>query len=246
MNIFKETNYRLFKSINGNRDVSAKKVKKIIESYKSGINLFPFCPVLVNNQFLIIDGQHRIVACKELGLPVFYIIVPELTLQQIARINSSTDKWKNSDFLNCYIKIGNENYKILNLFKEKFKISISLASTLLMNGSVSDGGGKAMEDFREGKFIVQHQEKAEKLLRKCYDYEELSPEYCHDRSFIIAIEKLLTSELYNHTEVVDKLKRNGSKIEKKSNYKQYIYHLEELFNIKNSTRKILYNTSKSK
>lgn len=243
MQIFQESNYRLFKSIKGNREVSAKKINKIIDSYKSGINLFPYCPILVNNEYYVIDGQHRLSACKELNIPVNFVIVPELTLQQIAKINSSTDKWKNNDFLNCYIKIGNENYNTLQAFKTKYDISISLAASLLMSGVVSGGGsGNLMEDFRNGDFVVNYFNKADTLLQKALDYKECNPLNFNDRYFIQAIEKLLDSKLYDHNEVLEKLKRNGSKIEKKAHYKQYIYHIEELFNVKNSTRKIIYAT----
>jgi hypothetical protein len=243
MKIFQETDYKKFRTIKGNRDISKKKVARLVASYKSGIDLFPFCPILVNEDFYIIDGQHRFCACKELNKSVFYTVVPNFSLQQIARINSDTDKWKNKDFMQCYTRLGNNNYKLLELFKDKYELTLSVAISLLHNGRCR-GGGDFMSLFRDGLFVAHYQDHADKIIAKCYDYETVNPDNWNDRSFIQAIEVLLTSELYNHSEVIEKLKVNKSKIERKSNWKEYIFHIEELFNRKNSIRKFIYKAPK--
>jgi len=79
--------YSLFKKVKGNRKITERKVTSIIKSYEKGINLFPYCPVLVNKEMYIIDGQHRFEACKRLKLLIYYVIVPNFSLRQIAEIN---------------------------------------------------------------------------------------------------------------------------------------------------------------
>lgn len=64
--------YKKFRFIRGNRIIVKSKVKKLIDSYNAGLNLFPFCPILINKDFYIIDGQHRLTACKELGTPIHF------------------------------------------------------------------------------------------------------------------------------------------------------------------------------
>lgn len=238
--IYTEDNfYRKFRIIRGNRDISKVKIKKIKKSYENGTNLFPYCPILVNEEFQIIDGQHRYMVCKELRLPIYYIVIPSMELKNIAEINSNTDKWKVSDFLKCYIEQGNTNYQELLLFKDKYSLVIGVAASLLMDGTSREGTSGVIEKFRNGEFKVAHRKKAEELMKLVSDYEDVC-DLLNDRSFIRAIEMLSKSEAYNHAEVVEKLKKSKAKIEKQKNYKQYIIHIENLFNSGKSKRYIIY------
>ena len=90
--------YKMFKTLKGNRPLVMAKVDKIIASNNAGINLFPYCPVLVNEDHYVIDGQHRLAACRKMKSIVYYLVVPDFTLLQIATINSTMSKWKNSDY----------------------------------------------------------------------------------------------------------------------------------------------------
>jgi hypothetical protein len=239
-NVLSTEKYDTFKFIKGNRPIVRTKITNLIASYEKGLNLFPYCPVLVNESLYVIDGQHRYEVCKRLGLPVYYCIVPDFTLHQIAEINSAVTKWSMKDYLNCYIETGATDYKTLSLFKDKYGISVNVAIGLLANGSVRDGGGHSVDKFKEGLFKVVHQERAEKIMKHVTDYSEIFPGI-HDRNFIVAVQMLLASKHYNHKEVVDKLHSLKSKIEKQESYKDYILHLEALFNHKNYKRKIIYS-----
>lgn len=233
--------YKKFRFIKGNRPVVKNKIKKLVDSYKSGLNLFPFCPILVNKDHYVIDGQHRLTACKELSIPIHFTIVPNFDLKQIARINEASNKWSMKDFFNCYIETGKQDYKALFFFKDKHSLNTSLAAQLLMNGTPEDGGGKIGDIFRNGEFKVVKLKEAEALMSKVNEYEDV----CEDsirtsRTFIRAVYLLLKSESYNHSEIIAKLKKNNSEIQKRGGYKDYIYHIEELFNKNNSRRYIIY------
>src|SRR5690606_3986243 len=102
-----------------------------VTDVKNGLNLFPYCPIVVNPELMIMDGQHRFIACKELELPVFYVIADNIKLRDIARMNSNTDKWKPNDFLMCYIQLGSKDYEILREFSETRKVPLTTAIFLL-------------------------------------------------------------------------------------------------------------------
>ena len=59
--------YDKFKKIKGNRKINFKNLGKIINSMSKKQLVIP---ILVNEKFEVIDGQHRLQACIELGLPV--------------------------------------------------------------------------------------------------------------------------------------------------------------------------------
>lgn len=244
MKIEIEKNYKLFKTMKGNRPLVNNKVARLVESVQNGLNLFPYCPILVNQEMFIVDGQHRLAACKKLNLPVYYVVVPKITLLQIAQLNAAATRWKASDFFNCFIETGNKDYEVLQLFQTKYGLSVSVATALLMNGSLNGGGGLS-QTFKEGRFKVVHQGKAEKIMKAVNDYSPVTDDdVLKDARFIRAIELLLTSELYDHKEIIAKLVTRKSLVQRKLNYKEYIFHIEELFNRGNSVRRIIYDNKK--
>ena len=66
------TNYDLFSFMPGNRDIAKKNM--LVKSIEK-IDLTEYKPIIVNENYVIIDGQHRFMACKELEKPIYYIIL---------------------------------------------------------------------------------------------------------------------------------------------------------------------------
>ena len=91
-------NYRLFKTIEGNRNLDH--VNKIIKSIQK-VGLF-VQPILVNQRMEIIDGQHRFSACRELGLPVYYIIQDDIGLKEVKALNMASKNWSTKNYIHSY------------------------------------------------------------------------------------------------------------------------------------------------
>lgn len=232
--------YGKFRFLHGNRDLDESKIKKLEKDVKAGMDLFKFCPILVNESMYIIDGQHRFYVCQRLKINVYYIVVPDFSLAQIARLNNNQNRWKMNDFLNCFIDSGKnkEEYKILQQFKKKHKVSISMAAGMLANGTLMSKFN-TLENFRNGMFVAKHLSKAEKLMERAQQFEPYIECY-YERNFLLALEKLHDNGKFNQAEMLGKLKKHDLKIEKQPNTKSYLAHMEELFNYKNSIRKTIY------
>ena len=71
-NIYKTNDYSQFKFLLGNRTINKANLMRI---KKSMINKHLICPIIVNKNREIIDGQHRFVAQKELELDVYFIMI---------------------------------------------------------------------------------------------------------------------------------------------------------------------------
>lgn len=232
--------YSLFRFLKGNRDLNERKIKRIIKSVESGLNFFKYNPIMVNEQHFIIDGQHRFYACRKLKLPVYFVVVPEITLQHIAEINNNQSRWKIRDYMNCYIdaNVNREDYQALSDFVTKHKINISVAVSLLHAGRITNGGGYT-DAFKDGKFRINYEEAAEKIVSIAKEFEAFGADY-RSRPFLQAIEKLVTNDRYPHEKVVAKLAKHGLEIEKQSSAKDYMKHIEELFNYHNAKRVVIY------
>lgn len=106
------TNYEMFKKIESNRKIAFgknyKQLKELINKWGGNIE-----PILVNNDYEVIDGQHRLAACSELGLPVTYKVqkVSESESQELMTdLNISKNNWKPEDYVNKYARLGYPSY----------------------------------------------------------------------------------------------------------------------------------------
>ncbi len=131
--------YGMFKRMEGNREVTAKRATKIRKSIEK-VGLIP-SPIIVNEHMEVIDGQGRLEAIRQLNLPVFYIIVPGLTLDDCVAMNVNTTPWTLMDYISSYAETGNENYcRLLNLINssELPMSTVVCAATGVMAASNAD------------------------------------------------------------------------------------------------------------
>jgi hypothetical protein len=91
--IYKTKNYDKFTvDPQYNRDVNMKHVDKIVKSYKEFGDYGQDFPIVVDETFRIIDGQHRFHARKKLGFTIFYVQSLELDSIKLGGINDAIAK----------------------------------------------------------------------------------------------------------------------------------------------------------
>jgi len=123
--IRKTTDYNIFSTVYGNRDIDSNNVKKIINSIKI-CDLSEQNPIVVDTNYCIIDGQHRFTALQELNKPIFYVITGESnrTLEVVQLLNTASKKWLIPDYFHSYCHLGNENFIRLRDFLEKKNLTL--------------------------------------------------------------------------------------------------------------------------
>lgn len=72
--VYLTTNYDQFRVLDGNRAVTATRVNKIKKSIQT-VGYIPN-PIIINENYEVIDGQGRLQACRELQEPIAFIKVP--------------------------------------------------------------------------------------------------------------------------------------------------------------------------
>ena len=241
MQIQSTTNYKLFKTITGNRIVNKKKIERLTEDIQKGLNLLPFCPIVVYKEgeyLLIVDGQHRFETSKTIKSPVYYVECEKLSLLQIARLNSRSDKWSNKDFLSCYIKLGIEDYEALGDFMREFEMIYSASIDLLMYGTV-DRKENSMQQFRDGEFKVNFLGKAEKitsLTRDVFDRYK----FRNDRRLIHAMLKIKEKGICDFEVLKQKISATPMLMDQQNSAKEYIYNIERVYNHNNQKRIVIF------
>lgn len=130
--VYTTRDYDKFKKLLGNREISAKRINKIMASIgKVG---YITNPIIVNEKMEIIDGQGRFEALKQLNLPIDYIVVNGAGIEACLNMNIYQEKWRILDYINSYAERGNENYRKLKVLLDTYPLfSISTCTTALFN-----------------------------------------------------------------------------------------------------------------
>lgn len=242
--VFFSNDYGLFKMIAGNRELNERKINKIMDDIKAGIDVLKYYPIQVrehDGRLSILDGQHRFWIAKKLGRAVYYILLgEERSLYDIAAINSNTEKWKVRDFLNCYVNLENPHYKELDEFMKKYGLSATLCVKLLADGvpGYGAGGNDATETFQRGAFKVFARAQAHSLAEACANFNDFR--YAKNANFFLAIHKIIAAGKVDIMEIVKKYNDHKDELIKQPSWKEYITNLENIYNKRRQSRTIIY------
>lgn len=155
--------YGQFKIMQGNRPLNQNHIKRLKRSMEADPQLLPTNPIQVNEHMYIIDGQHRYHAARELGAPLFFVVVRGGTLDETRILNVTQRRWTLMDFAISYANSGRPDYvKFVRYAKEFPSISPSILRMYLAGGQLHN----LNEDFSRGEFVIANEEKALDYLRK--------------------------------------------------------------------------------
>jgi len=150
MEIHSTKDYSMFKIADYNREINGGHVRTL-EKAITLKNLLSNNPIKVSKDFVVLDGQHRLMAAKALELPIFYEIHEELDDESVIFLNISR-KWGHQDFLNYYCKKGYPEYIKLRDFCKKQEIHLKIALNV-MGGS----GHSGFYQFRIGNYVFEEE-----------------------------------------------------------------------------------------
>lgn len=145
--VYETTNYDVFKLKKDNRLI--KENLKLKEEIKSiGI----LVPILVNENFEVIDGQHRLEIAKKVKKKVPFIVIKGAGKKEIISINTTSKQWSLEDYIFSYAEEGLEEYQKMKRLLETYPITIGTLCGLAFNTSDT---GRALHKVKSGqlKFI---------------------------------------------------------------------------------------------
>lgn len=100
--------YGKFKKLKGNRTVDSMRIAKIRESVKK-IG-FVNGPIIVNENFEVIDGQGRLEVCRTDNVPVPYIVIDGIGVEECISMNINQSNWKTTDYIKAYADLERPDY----------------------------------------------------------------------------------------------------------------------------------------
>lgn len=148
--IYETHDYSIFKKLVGNRPINSH-VNAIAKSMKT--DGWVGAPIEVNEKMEVVDGQHRLEAAKRVGIPVRYEMQKGLNLRKCQVMNNTSKGWRNSDYINSQIELGNKNYERLKEMMDKYpSIPDTIMLTICWDGNYI-ASGVSNDSFRQGDFV---------------------------------------------------------------------------------------------
>lgn len=142
------TDYDQFKIVASNRTIKKSNVANLMKSFKITKGMSKSHPIIVDRNLNVVDGQHRLEACKKMGIPVHYLITDD-AIETIPVFNAYQEKWGLEDYARYFAQNGNKNYE--RILQVKDRVGIGINAILESLGIPT--GKNVNSSFKEGRFV---------------------------------------------------------------------------------------------
>lgn len=226
--IIKSNNYDQFKRIIGNREVVMNHINDMVQIINQ-VNLLSVFPFVVTQDGYLVDGQHRLAACKANKWDFYYLVIPFLLDEVVvALINSHQLKWRPEDYLNFYAERGSEQYIFVKELIVKSKVSLANIIALIKPTRFS-----ASKELKNGTLRVFSTQEEKQLAIDLLDaYLQVKPVFNHevwmDRDFVQAFRTMI--QQVSVPEIIEYVQKANIEITPQINSKDYLRVFESVFN----------------
>ena len=223
------SNYSNFKFLEANRDIKERHVNNLVTSIKKEGQIYP---ILVNNRFEVIEGQHRVEACKILQIPIMFLKNDKATIKHVRIVNNCQEGWKFYDFLKSFSHHSHPNHEIyqkIGLFVKEFSFQPRICLILLVGGV--DNGTK-INEFKFGTFTIEDEEKSRRLAKQLLKIKTFAPDLVANKKFCLAWFRVQKIEKFKVESAYDQIKKYRSKLEGCLNQEDWIEGLLEAYSYK--------------
>lgn len=236
--VYVTTDLDMFHRIDGNRVPNLIHVNRLIDSLrKYGMKCNP---ILVNEKMQVIDGQHRLLAAKEVKSKVYFIIIPGSNLSDVHTLNLNQKNWNRKDFMEGYANMGLEPYiKLQNFVKNNddytFNDCVALCSNMTTTCSTNARNSRIKHNYKhtieEGTWIGKDFNLAQEWANKI---RMIKPYYIgYNRScFVGTMITLFSNTNFDFNEFMHKVRIQPTALIDCANRDQYKTLIEDIYNFK--------------
>jgi hypothetical protein len=231
--IFSTKDYNEFAFFPSNRPADHwPKVAKSIDNK----DFTPYNPIIctkLKGRLYIIDGQNRFLACKSLGLPIFYVVAPDCNESDIASLNIAQKNWSTNDYLNFYVSQGRPSYLKVQALLDEYPFM--KASYIMRIHQRHGKSSSTIQIFKNGDYKLDH--KAESKVRKTavlyksfIDVLGGVENIPSNTAFISALSSLVGHPNFSPSQMVEKIKKYPYMFEGRGRMVGYVELLEYIYN----------------
>lgn len=153
--VYRTNNYKLFKYLDGNRNVEMTRVKKVVDSITN--NGYILNPIVVNEKMEIIDGQARRVALEQLNMPIDYVVAYGAGVKECIALNKYSTSWGVANYINSHADLGEISYIYFRELMKEYSGKFNINTIYLAIKNKCRAGGKA-DELMNGTFSCSQEE----------------------------------------------------------------------------------------
>jgi len=243
--VMKSSDYEKFSILEQNRVVNDKHVNELVVSIQNSGQL---TPIIINEKFEIIDGQHRFDACKILKIPVMYLISYKTSINEVILMNNTQKSWKLHDYLRCFSDKKWDNHEIyqkVDKFMREHDLKLTTCIVLLSEGTGNGGSlgnaialqGQGLISFRKGTYKIGNLTRAQAIAKILSEIKAFAPDLVGSDRFCRSYCKLSLEPKWDHNSAVYQIKKYRRKYDGASSKEEALQGLLAVYN---------YNQLKSK
>lgn len=155
--VYKTNDLSIFNQIEGNRPPNPQHIRRLSQSIKE--NGLLCNPILVNERFEVIDGQHRLLAAKDAKSEIYYVILKGYDLKEVHALNLNQKNWISKDFMHGYAEMGIISYiKLKEFFKKNKDYTLNDCIALCSNQTSSNTYCSNQKYRNDRKTVGKHKE----------------------------------------------------------------------------------------
>ena len=244
------TDYGQFKHLPCNRMVNQSNINAITNEIRQRGQQQP---IIVNEQYEIIDGQHRLEACKNLKIAVQYIKRKGATIEDVISTNIVGKKWCIEDYIHRFATEGKQDYIDLLEFVQVAKSQGFSTSTAVViargvnlndvyymydDGKIRGGGGgipktaknlyNAGNGIKLGLFKMPNKDDAHKRLNQIVAFSEW--EFYKKVSFVNAINQCMRIKDMDFNRLLQSARKYQRRFTNEATTENFIQMFEEIYN----------------
>lgn len=241
--VYKTHDLSIFTQIDGNRVPNLQHIKRLADSIR--VYGMKCNPILVNEKFQVIDGQHRLMAAKEADSFVYYIVVDGYSLNEVHTLNLNQKNWAKKDFMDGYANMGVESYIKLKAFVEKnddftFNDCIvfcqgGIGHNVRMLAHKVSKSPNQIQVFEEGTWKAGDINVAQDMASKIRMIKTYYSGY-NRSTFVGTMIGMLNNEKFDFNEFMHKVRLQPTALVDCANREQYKTLIEDIYNYKSRNK----------
>lgn len=240
--------YGMFKHIRGNRDLVESNIQAISNQL---LDRGQQQPIIVNERYEIIDGQHRLEACKRLKMPVQYIKRTGANLDDVISTNIVGKKWTLMDYINRFAAEGKKDYINLQKFiieAKNFGFAPSTAVKIAQGSNTNDAfymyedgiirrgrdqkASKALyhvgDGIKRGNFKMPNEDEAKKRMQQIHEFKDFS--FYNKVTFVNAIIQCMRIEEMDFKRLLESARKYQRRFTNEASTENFVKMFEEVYN----------------
>ena len=230
-----------------NRNLDEKHVKRLAKELRA--HGWQGAPIVVNKNFVVIDGNHRLAAAKAAMCYIKYTVDEnEYTMKDIQRLNSTAKKWTQLNRIESLANSGSEPHRKYLQLHNKYVVGKKMKPTTIVACLTGNLGVRSTQfiESEDFEFTLEDYEKVDKILGDvAYCLEPLVITY--KKSGTMNFEKAVLFLLQNGADkerLHDKILKHFDKNLKYADIESAITELTNIYNTRVPANQRMYFADK--